>query len=75
MSRACFSGPWALCWCAPMRNFCIVAQMDQLFEIDARARQEALTKFNEEGSELASKSAASDNPLHRKCWPFLSALA
>ena len=26
-----------------MRNFCIVAQMDQLFEIDARARQEALT--------------------------------
>src|SRR5258708_19320028 len=32
-------------------------------------------KFNEEGSELASKSAASDNPLHRKCWPFLSALA
>ena len=43
MSRACFSGPWALCWCAPMRNFCIVAQMVQLFEIDARARQEALT--------------------------------
>jgi len=42
MSRACFSGPWALCWCVPMRN-CIVAQMDQLFEIDARARQEALT--------------------------------
>jgi hypothetical protein len=43
MSRACSSGPWALCWCAPMRNFSIVAQMDQLFEIDARARQEALT--------------------------------